>query len=127
MNLQESTGFLDSEAGSTLKGKIEKESAKDSCCPSLTLKQRFIGFIVCWTLGLFISFLSFGALFVIVSGEMWRFAVPYTLGTILSLAGSFFLTGPLKQLKQMFHKKRIIVTIVLLSSIVATLVVAFAF
>ena len=96
MDTMESSGFLDNEVGKSLKNKVDKDTGKDSLCPSLTLKQRVIGFAVCWTLGLVISILSFGAIFMALSGEMWRFAVPYTLGTVLSLAGSFFLSGPLK-------------------------------
>ena len=34
-----------------IKGKIDKETGKDSLCPSLTLKQRVIGYVVCTVLG----------------------------------------------------------------------------
>ena len=34
-----------------ISGKVNKESGKNSCCPSLTLKQRIIGFAVCTCLG----------------------------------------------------------------------------
>jgi hypothetical protein len=63
----------------------------------MTLKQRVIGFGVCTGLGilqlltniigLIISILSFGLLFSIITGNMARFAIPYTFGTLLSLGG----------------------------------------
>lgn len=52
------------------------------------------------------------------------FGVLYTLGNIISLASTGFLVGPMKQVKQMFAEKRIIATIVFLSALVLTLVVA---
>ena len=119
-------GLMDNSLGKKISGKVDSQTGKDSLCPSMSLKHRIIGFAICSSLGLFITLLSFGALFVVVSGEMWRFAVPYTIGTVLSLMGSMFLCGPWKQIKSMFARKRIIVTLVLLSSIVATLVFAFA-
>ena len=41
-----------------IKGKIDKESGKDSLCPSLTLKQRVIGYAVCTILGIYFDFLT---------------------------------------------------------------------
>ncbi|CDW89017.1 UNKNOWN [Stylonychia lemnae] len=105
------SSFLGSSFGQKVAGSIVDKSGTKSCCPSLTLKQRIIGFGVCTGL---------------VSGNIARFAIPYTFGTLLSLAGSFFLSGPLNQLKKMFLRKRIIVTLVFIASIIMTLVSAIA-
>lgn len=34
-----------------ISGRVNKETGKDSCCPSLTLKHRIIGYAVCTGLG----------------------------------------------------------------------------
>ncbi len=52
------------------------------------------------------------------------FAILYTIGNIISLSSTAFLVGPVKQLKNMFAQKRIIATIVFLSAMILTLVVA---
>ena len=49
-----------------------------------------------------------------------------TLGNVISLCGSCFLMGPTSQSKKMFHPSRRIATILYLSSLILTLVVAFA-
>ena len=99
-----------------------KRMAKDSCCPSLTLKQRLYGFLICATLGFILDLLSFGMLLSLISGNLKRFALPYTFGVLLSLGSTFFLIGPLRQLKRMFARKRFWVALVLVLSIIATLV-----
>ena len=106
---------------------INKQVAKDSWWPSLTFKQRIIGFIIWMILGVIFSLLSFGVLLNLAKGKPARFAVPYTLGVLCSLAGSMFLMGPWKQVKRMFAKTRIIVTLIVILSIIMTLVSAFVF
>ena len=58
-------------------------------------------------------------------GQIIKFVIPYTIGTCLALCGSLFLSGPVKQCKKMFHKKRMITTIVMLSSIAGCVLFAF--
>ncbi len=53
-----------------------------------------------------------------------RFAVLYSFGNLVSLAATMFLMGPVKQFKNMFDEKRRVATIVYLSALVATLVIA---
>ena len=45
------SSILNNSIGKKLTQKVNKESGKDSCCPSLTLKQRVIGYAVCTVLG----------------------------------------------------------------------------
>ena len=103
---------------------INKKTAKDSCCPTLSLRQRIVGFVVWVILGFIFSMLSFGVIFAIASGKFIKFAILYTLGVIWSLAGSFFLMGPFRQLKRMFAKTRVLTTIVFLIAIAMTIVSA---
>ena len=49
-----------------------------------------------------------------------------TIGNIIALCGSCFLKGPKSQMKNMFHETRQYATIAYLTSMVLTLVVAFA-
>ena len=47
--------------------------------------------------------------------------MPYAVGALLSIAGTLFLSGPLKQLKKMFDSERICATLVFLTSIAMVL------
>nr|KAJ3414993.1 hypothetical protein HK105_001625 [Polyrhizophydium stewartii] len=89
---------------------------------NLTRTQRFMGFGICFGIGFLISFLSTFALF---TGNIGLFAFFYTLGNIISLIGTGFLTGFLSQLKKMFDQTRMVATIIFLGSIVLTFIFAF--
>lgn len=82
-------------------------------CFSLTRMQRLYGFVVCVSAGLFCSFLS---------SLMWlrptKFAILYTMGNILSLGSTGFLTGFMAQAKGMFKGTRLVATCVYLGSMV---------
>ncbi|KNE68473.1 hypothetical protein AMAG_12650 [Allomyces macrogynus ATCC 38327] len=93
-------------------------------CGSMKLsrKQRLIGFGVCFVLGFVISLLSFLSM---ATGNLAGFAVLYTFGNLTSLCSTGFLTGPAKQVKNMFDETRRTATIVFLGVMVLTLVVAF--
>lgn len=54
------------------------------------------------------------------------FAIFYSIGVVLSLVGTGFLIGFMKQFKQMFKPVRVVATIVLLVSFVLVWVAAFA-
>ncbi len=60
----------------------------------------------------------------ITIGNPVKFAILYSFGNIVSLCATMFLMGPCKQFKNMFDEKRRIATIVYLSALAATLVVA---
>ena len=62
----------------------------------LTRMQRFYGFGICFGAGFLISFLS---TFLLFGGQIGAFAALYTIGNILSLVGTGFLTGFVNQLK----------------------------
>lgn len=52
-----SSSFLKSSIGTKIAGALGQEQAKESMCPSLTLKQRVIGYAVCTILGTHFSHL----------------------------------------------------------------------
>lgn len=88
---------------------------------SLTLQQRIGGCLGCMTLGYILSFGSFFRLSDLLSGNSTTFVLYFTIGNILSLAGSCFLSGPTSQLQKMWHTSRRLATILYLSSLVLTL------
>merc|ERR1711927_62879 len=96
----------------------------DEVCPSLTWKQRLIGFAICAGCGYLVSFGSFIRIRYCINGDCVGFALGYTFGGVIALCATFFLMGPCKQLSRMFDEKRRIATIVLLTMMVATLCVS---
>ena len=98
----------------------QKLIAEDTACPSLPVKDRIMGFAICYILGFIISILSTFLLLFGAIKKPYKFAIIYTLGNVLSLSSSFFLNGPQKQLKKMFDKTRLVASIVCLFCIVFT-------
>lgn len=94
----------------------------NKCC-NLTVKQRFIGFGVCFGTGML---LSFGSTMSIANGDTTQFGVLYSIGNLVALLSTAFLVGPKRQLKNMFHKKRALATVIYLASLIGTLAVALA-
>lgn len=94
-----------------------------SCLPSLTLQQRAIAFCTCFGVGMLISLVSSFSL--IPPPNLTTFGVLYTIGNIIALFSTAFLFGPMRQLKNMFHSKRIVATLIYLATLIGTLVVAF--
>ena len=45
------SSFLDSSFGKRVSGAVTDKYAGKSCCPSLTVKQRVVGFGICTALG----------------------------------------------------------------------------
>ncbi|KAG9318258.1 SFT2-domain-containing protein [Chiua virens] len=81
----------------------------------LTRTQRLYGFIGCLVVGFAISLLGSILLFL---GQLGSFAVLYTIGILVSLAGTGFLIG-------MFKPVRVLATVVFLASIGLVFVGAF--
>ena len=93
---------------------------------TLSWSTRIKGFSICFGVGVLCSVL--GSLVLTLStfgGGLQLFAVLYTLGNLMSLGSTLFLMGPMKQLKGMFAKTRLIATIVMIVSFFLTLCSAF--
>jgi len=88
----------------------------------LSRTQRLYGFVGCLAVGFLLSILGSILLFL---GQLGIFAVLYAMGTIVSLIGTGFLIGFLKQLKLMFKPVRVVASIVFLASIGLVFVAAF--
>ncbi|XP_076466107.1 vesicle transport protein SFT2B-like [Babylonia areolata] len=112
-----------------LAGEDEQEEkgvmAQISEASTLSWSTRIKLFAVCFILGATLSILGTSLIFLGKKGLI-IFAILYTLGNVLSLASTCFLMGPMKQIKKMFAKTRIIATLLVLLMFVLTLVCAFA-
>ncbi|XP_019405522.1 PREDICTED: vesicle transport protein SFT2A isoform X1 [Crocodylus porosus] len=90
---------------------------------SLSFGTRVKWFAICFVGGIVCSILG-TALLWLPSG-LKLFAVFYTLGNVAALASTCFLVGPIKQMKKMFETTRLIATLVMLFSFIATLCAVF--
>ncbi len=115
----------------TLLGTREKtyaEQVEEEVCalfPSLSYKDRITGCIVCAVIGFLLSFGSFLRFTELLKGNPTPFAVCFTLGSLVALAGTCFLSGPASQAKKMCHKTRRIASAMYIGSIFGTMYVAF--
>ena len=57
----------------------------------------------------------------LLAGDPTQFAITFTFGHLLSLASSFFLSGPKSQLKSMTHPTRRNISIAYVSMMIVTL------
>jgi uncharacterized membrane protein len=100
----------------------EQEEDYDPCkCLNLTYTQRVWGFGICFSLGMIISIMSS---FLVLNPV--KFALPYTVGNVLSLLSTGFLVGPKRQCKYACASTRIVAFLIYIGCIVATLISAFA-
>jgi len=92
--------------------------------PTLTLSQRLSGCAVCLAIGMFLSIGALGRTVELIRGHPAPFVVYFTLGLMVNLAASFFLSGPAEQAKQMADPKRRKASLFLVCGMVSTLVLA---
>lgn len=101
---------------------LYKMKDNDPWFPSLSWRQRITWFTVCVVLGYILDMLSY----IVIIGEnsTVRFAILYTIGNMLTIFSLMILVGPKRQWKNMTNKSRLTSTIIYLSCIGLTLVVA---
>jgi len=99
----------------------QNEEENNSIFPTLSLKERLIGFIFCFIFGYLLEFMAMGSLVGLLLGRSKKFAFLYTTGNIISIFGTFFLVGPQRQLKYMFVPIRKNASIIFIFSIILTL------
>ena len=98
------------------------DNENDSIFPSLSLKERLIGFAICFGLGMLFQFMSMGSIVGVLVGRPNKFAFLYTCGNIISIFGTFFLIGPVRQFKNMTNPYRRKASMIFLSAIVLTFI-----
>jgi hypothetical protein len=89
--------------------------------PSLSLRERLLGCGTCMICGYLLSFGSFMRFTDLVGGNPVPLVVSITIGNVLTLCGTCFLTGPSGQVRRMWHETRRMATIVYLGSLFLTL------
>lgn len=89
---------------------------------SLSYGTRIKGFIGCFVVGVIISVLS--TILYAMTWNLALFSVMYSLGNITALCSTFFLMGPVNQIKRMFAETRWIATCLMLTFLVLTLLSA---
>jgi len=92
--------------------------------PALQWRERCIGCATCMIAGYLLSLGSFWRLKDLLRGDPIPFTVNATVGNMIALAGSCFLSGPATQMSKMFRPVRRIATICYLGSLGLTLLVA---
>ena len=85
----------------------------------MSRKQRLIGFVGCLCVGFLIDFASWFCFFSPIA-----FAVLFTFGNLVSMCSTMFLCGPKKQFTNMTDKTRLGTTIVYVTFMILTLVMA---
>lgn len=93
--------------------------------PSLTFQERLIGCVSCMAFGYLLSLGSFFRIKALVTGDPVPFVVNATVGNVIALCGSFFMSGPVTQAKKMFHESRRLSSLFYLGSLSCTLLVSF--
>ena len=93
-------------------------------CPSLSLKEKLIGFSICVAIGILLDIIAWLSFPKLLKGKPATFAICFSLAILVTLAGSAFLVGLCKQITTMFKKKRWITTCIVLISLVMTIVSA---
>mmetsp|Transcript_20195 Transcript_20195/g.29974 ORF Transcript_20195/g.29974 Transcript_20195/m.29974 type:complete len:173 (-) Transcript_20195:2368-2886(-) len=102
------------------------QEEEEDWLPSLSWKERMIGCGSCMVLGYILSFGAFFRVKDLLLGNPLPFVLNATIGNMIALAGSCFLSGPKAQAGRMFNETRRAASIAYLVSLGFTLVVAYA-
>ncbi|VDO94818.1 unnamed protein product [Soboliphyme baturini] len=85
---------------------------------ALSWNTRIKGFIVCFIVGIFLSVLGSVSIFF---RNFIMFALLFSLGSICSICSTFFLMGPIRQMKKMIDPNRWIASVIAVGMIILTL------
>ena len=91
----------------------------------LTWQDRIIGYCICTLLGTAISFCSFSRITSALHGDPTEFAIFLSIGNIISISGSLFLSGPTNQCNSMFQENRYIISTIYLVSILGVFIIIY--
>lgn len=89
--------------------------------PSLSLRERLLGCATMMICGYLLSFGSFTRMKNLFIGNPIPLVVNVTVGNIMALCGTCFLSGPQMQVQRMFHKSRKLASIFYLGSLGVTI------
>eukprot|EP00929_Paragymnodinium_shiwhaense_P061553 TRINITY_DN30747_c0_g1_i1.p1 TRINITY_DN30747_c0_g1~~TRINITY_DN30747_c0_g1_i1.p1 ORF type:complete len:235 (+),score=38.91 TRINITY_DN30747_c0_g1_i1:76-780(+) len=103
----------------------EEEDAETTCCPTLGWRERVFGCVCCIGMGQVLQFFSLGSVMGVLVGHPGRFASLYSMGNMMMVTSSFFLSGPSNQCKKIRAKNRLPTFCVFISAMFLTLFVVF--
>ena len=103
---------------------MEEELCQCSCCPDLSWQQRLYGCFFCFLIGFCLEVGSFFRFMQLIGGNPQPSAYMYTIGNLVAISGTCFLSGPKSQMRKMCHNVRRVSTILFFLSMILTLVVA---
>lgn len=89
------------------------------------MKQRIIGFLACSITGFLISWII-TFVFIFSGFDVVSYALIFSFCQILNIAGSCFLSTPKGHIKAMKKKSRIIPSVIYISMIIITIIIAVA-
>ncbi|KAK7093725.1 hypothetical protein V1264_007421 [Littorina saxatilis] len=96
------------------------DAQKDPLLPSLTKKQRILGFVMCILMGTFCF--SLASLYIpMLILKARKFAMLYTLGSLFVISSFAFLWGPYHHVKHLFSLSRLPFTTVYFGTMFATI------
>lgn len=104
--------------------KNRDEEASDSCFPKLSLTERLVAFSACVCIGIVLDIMSWFSIVKIIAGKPETFAICFSLGVLISMAGSGFLIGFKRQCRMMFKPSRFLTTVIFLAALAMTLISA---
>lgn len=96
------------------------DQQQNDCLPSLTKKQRIIGFMMCLFMGV-LNFALASMYFPVLILYARKFALLFSLGSLFTMGSFSLLWGPVNHVKHLFSKERLPFTIVYLTTLVGTL------
>merc|ERR1711934_1134949 len=102
----------------------QMEDACDGVCPEMDFTTRCAAFVICFIVGWIITLGSFFRLTQCMGGDCAPFGIYYTIGNIIAVASSFFLSGPCSQLKSMCDEDRWQTSTCFIFTMILTLTVA---
>uniref|UniRef100_A0A131Z2E1 Vesicle transport protein n=1 Tax=Rhipicephalus appendiculatus TaxID=34631 RepID=A0A131Z2E1_RHIAP len=96
------------------------EAANDSCLPSLSRKQRIVGFAGMLLMGCFCMVLA-GLYIPVLVFKARKFALLYTLGSLFIISSFALLRGPMNHIKHLLSLKQLPFTTAYFGTTFATL------
>jgi Got1/Sft2-like family len=119
-----SGGFFGAGSGSGDAGTGGDDGEEPWCSCEMTWRERLLGCGTCMIAGYLLSFGSFFRMASMLKGEALPYVLNVTVGNLLALGGSCFLSGPKSQFNKMWHESRRTATTLYLGSLVLTILVA---
>lgn len=98
----------------------KKSSPEPGCLPSLSRKQRILGFMTSLVLGAICFGLAISFLPMLVINPR-KFSLLFSLGSLFTISSFSFLYGPYNHLMHLFSKERLPFTLIYFTTLIGTL------